>query len=185
MLEESDRLASLVDRLLTLSRAETRQARLASEPVDLRDLATDVIGHLGVLAEEKRQTLGVEGLAAPRARGDRELLRQALINLVDNAIKFTPAAGRIHIRLSETADEAICEIVDSGPGVPPEARARIFDRFFRAGGTEAGGTGLGLSIAKGAVEATGGRLMLEETGPGGSTFRIAMPKAVDSRRRAG
>jgi signal transduction histidine kinase len=185
MLEESDRLASLVDRLLTLSRAETRQAQLASEPVDLRELAADVIGHLGVLAEEKRQSLAIEGRDAPRALGDREVLREALINLVDNAIKFTPAAGEIRIRVSETADEALCDVIDSGPGIPADARPRIFDRFYRADGTEAGGTGLGLSIAKGAVEATGGRLTLQETGPRGSTFRIAMPKAADARRRAG
>jgi heavy metal sensor kinase len=188
MLEESDRLASLVDRLLTLSRAETRQAQLASEPVDLRELAADVIGHLGVLAEEKRQSLAIEGRDAPRALGDREVLREALINLVDNAIKFTPAAGEIRIRVSETADEALCDVIDSGPGIPADARPRIFDRFYRADGTEAGGTGLGLSIAKGAVEATGGRLTLEETGPhgsSGSTFRIAMPKASGVRRRAG
>lgn len=185
MLEESDQLASLVDRLLTLSRAETRQAQLASEPVDLRELATDVIGHLGVLAEEKRQSLEVEPGAAPRALGDRDVLRQALINLVDNAIKFTPAGGRVRIRLFETASEAICDVVDTGPGVAEDARAHIFDRFYRAENIEAGGTGLGLSIAKGGVEATGGRLTLEDTGPNGTTFRITMPTAAGARRRAG
>jgi heavy metal sensor kinase len=185
MLEESDRLASLVDRLLTLSRAETRQGQLVREPVDLRELANDVIGHLGVLAEEKRQSLGVEPGAAPQALGDRGVLRQALINLVDNAVKFTPAGGRIRIRLSETASEAICDVIDSGPGVSGDARTHIFDRFYRAEETEAGGTGLGLSIAKGGVEATGGRLTLEDTGPGGSTFRITMPIATAARRRAG
>jgi signal transduction histidine kinase len=120
----------------------------------------------------------VDAAARPRALGDREVLRQALINLVDNAIKFTPAGGQIRIRLSETADDAICEVIDSGPGVAADAQPRIFDRFYRAEGTEAGGTGLGLSIAKGAVEAGGGRLTLEATGPQGSTFRIAMPRAA-------
>ena len=185
MLEESDRLASLVDRLLTLSRAETRQAQLASEPVDLRELAADVISHLGVLAEEKRQSLEVEPGDAPQALGDRDVLRQALINLVDNAIKFTPAGGRIRIRLDDTSSEAICDVVDSGPGVAKEARVHIFDRFYRAEGIEAGGTGLGLSIAKGGVEASGGHLALEDTGPNGSTFRITMPKATAARRRVG
>jgi heavy metal sensor kinase len=185
MLEESDRLATLVDRLLTLSRAETRQATLASESVDLRELADHVVGHLGVLAEEKRQSIAVEAAGHPQALGDRHVLRQALINLLDNAIKFTPAGGRIVIRLTESGDEAFCDVIDSGPGVPEAARSRIFDRFYRAEGTDAVGTGLGLSIAKGAVEANGGRLTLEASGATGTTFRITMPKAAVARRRAG
>src|SRR5687768_4363021 len=131
MLEEADRLASLVDRLLTLSRAETGQAPLSRERVDLRELAEDVAGHLGVLAEEKRQTIVVEAADAPEAMADRLLLRQALINLVDNAIKFTPAGGRVRIRVSERSGEGLFDVIDSGPGVPPRDRARIFDRFYR------------------------------------------------------
>ena len=175
MLEEADRLASLVDRLLMLSRAETREGKLSREPVDLRALAEDAVAQLGVLAEEKRQAVTVEAGASPKAPGDRSLLRQAVINLVDNAIKFTPAGGRVRIRLSETADEARLDVSDSGPGIPPDARARIFDRFYRGDGVKEGGTGLGLSIARGAVEANGGRLTLEQSGPDGSTFRIAVP----------
>jgi heavy metal sensor kinase len=175
MLEEADRLASLVDRLLTLSRSETGQARLSREIVNLRELADEVAGHIGVLAEEKRQALLVEGAAAPSVLADRFALRQALINLVDNAIKFTPAGGRIRVRVGETATDAVFDVVDSGPGVSADARLRIFDRFYRGEGPEVAGSGLGLSIARGAVEASGGRLTLEETGPQGSTFRIAMP----------
>ncbi len=175
MLEEADRLASLVDRLLTLSRAETREAKLSREPVDLRELAEDVAGHLGVLAEEKGQTMTVEPLGAPVALADRGVLRQALINLVDNAIKFTPAGGSIRIRISETPADARFDVIDSGPGIGDEPRIRIFDRFYRGDGVDAVGTGLGLSIARGAVEANGGRLTLEQTGPDGSTFRISVP----------
>jgi heavy metal sensor kinase len=181
MLEEADRLASLVDRLLTLSRAETRQAVPAAEAVDLAELAEEVIGHLGVLAEEKGQTIAVEQDAAPVGQADRVGLRQAVINLVDNAIKFTPAGGHIRIRLSETPNLAIIDVIDSGPGVPPESRSRIFDRFYRVDGSPAVGTGLGLSIARGAVEAHGGHLTLESTGAGGSTFRIALPRAHATR----
>ena len=182
MLEEVDRLATLVDRLLTLSRAETHQSALTVEDVDLAALADEVIGHLGVLAEEKRQTITIEPETRPRARADRLVLRQAIISLVDNAIKFTPVGGRIRIRLSETPPDALIDVVDSGPGVPADARERIFDRFYRSDGTDAGGTGLGLSLAKGAVEALGGRLTLEHTGPRGSTFRIAVPKQVRSSK---
>ena len=186
MLEEADRLSSLVNRLLTLSRAETGQAQLARDVVDLERLADEVAGHLGVLAEEKGQSIVVDRRAQPEALGDRLVLRQALINLVDNAIKFTPAGGKVQIRLSETPREAVIDVVDSGPGIPAEGRARIFDRFYRAGdGGGTHGAGLGLSIAKGAVEANGGRLTLEASDATGTTFRITMPRQVHARRRAG
>jgi signal transduction histidine kinase len=182
MLEEVDRLATLVDRLLTLSRAETGQATLSIDTVDLRALAENCASHLGVLAEERSQTISIEGDGSPEALGDRLVLRQALISLVDNAIKFTPLGGTIRIRVSETPHDAIVDIIDSGRGIPEEARGRIFDRFYRADSAESGGTGLGLSIAKGAVEATGGRLTLESTGESGSTFRITMPNAGKGAR---
>ena len=109
-------------------------------------------------------------------------MRQALINLVDNAIKFSPSGGRIRIRVEEASGEAIVDVIDSGAGIEPSARERIFDRFYR--GTDSGtqGAGLGLSIAKGAVEATGGRLTLAMSGADGSTFRIALPRAARPRR---
>jgi heavy metal sensor kinase len=183
MLEEVDRLSQLVDRLLALSRAGMQHASFSLDTVDLAAVAEDVVSHLGVLAEEKGQTLTIEKASAPRARADRLLLRQALINLVDNAIKFTPAAGRIRIRLSETPSLAVIDVIDSGPGVPPDAQERIFDRFYRSDGNDAMGTGLGLSLARGGVEAIGGRLTLEQSGSDGSTFRITMPKQAGAAIR--
>jgi heavy metal sensor kinase len=189
MLEEVDRLATLVDRLLTLSRAETGQATLSVEEIDLRALAEDVAAHLGVLAEEKRQSIVVEEAGAPHASADRMAVRQALINLVDNAIKFSPVGGTIRVRLHEDARQAVVDVIDSGGGIEPASQGRIFDRFYRAGGADAetSGAGLGLSIAKGAVEANGGRLTLEYSGAGGSAFRIALRRAgrvQPARRRA-
>jgi heavy metal sensor kinase len=182
MLEEADRLASLVDRLLTLSRAETRQAKLSTDEFDVRELADEVADHLEVLAEEQGQSIEVEQVGTPQAYADRFVVRQALINLVDNAIKFSPSGGRIRIRVAEASGEAVADAIDSGAGIEPSARERIFDRFYR--GTDSGtqGAGLGLSIAKGAVEATGGRLTLATSGAGGSTFRIALPRAARARR---
>ena len=186
MLEEADRLASLVDRLLTLSRAETGQARLPADTFDLYDLAEDVARHLEVLAEEKRQSITVEHDGAARgwcdAYADRFAVRQALINLVDNAIKFTPAGGEIRLRVAEAGAEVLVDVVDNGRGIDPSVRARIFDRFYRAAETDTPGAGLGLSIAKGAVEANAGRLTLMASGPGGSTFRMTLPRGA--RRRA-
>ena len=110
MLEEVDRLATLVDRLLTWSRAETGQARMAQEVINLQVMAEEVSAHLGVLAEEKGQSLIVEQIGSPRALGDRLVLRQSLINLVDNAIKYTPSAGQIRIRVSESPTAAMIDV---------------------------------------------------------------------------
>jgi heavy metal sensor kinase len=182
MLEESDRLASLVDRLLAISRAESSPARGPREVLNLTQLAEEVAAHLGVLAEEKGQAITVSSPAPVYAMGDRVGLRQALINLVDNAIKFTPPGGAIQLIVADAAHRAVVDVVDSGPGIPLEARDRIFDRFFRADSLEKG-TGLGLSIAKGAVDSSGGRLTLEQSGLGGSTFRISLPKSVAAAQR--
>jgi signal transduction histidine kinase len=184
MLEEADRLASLVDRLLMLSRAETGQSKFSNDDIDLRALADEVATHLGVLAEEKKQTIAVECLGTPHARADRLVVRQAVINLVDNAIKFSPVGGRVRIRVADGARKVTLDVIDSGPGIDAEARTRIFDRFYRAATASgaAPGTGLGLSIAKGAVEANSGRLTLESAEPGACTFRVTLP-SLDRRAR--
>ena len=187
MLEEVDRLASLVDRLLRWSRAETGQTKLAQEVIDLRQLAEDVTAHLGVLAEEKQQSLLVEQSGAPRGIGDRQVLRQALIDLVDNAIKYTPAFGRIRVRVTERPAAVTIDVIDDGPGIPPELRSRIFSRYERGGQMPfgpIGGTGLGLSISRWAVEANGGKLTLEPDQGVGSTFRITLPRASKGMRPA-
>ena len=176
MLEETDRLAALVDRLLTLSRAEMPAETLATESVNLVELAEDVAGHLGVLAEEKGQSLSVDATGTPTAVVDRVVLRQALINLVDNAIKFTPQGGNVSIRVSGSDGRAILDVSDTGPGIPTDARERIFDRFYRGDEDASAGTGLGLSIAKGAVEANGGDLTLAHSNSDGTTFRITLAR---------
>ena len=179
MLEEVDRLARLVDRLLMLSRADTGQSKLSTDIVDLSELADEVAAQLGVLAEEKQQSITLERTGAPRWTGDRLVLRQALLNLVDNAIKYSPVGGRITIRVAEFPAAAVVEVSDTGPGIPEELQSRIFDRFYRLDKSRSrdnGGTGLGLSIAKWAVEVNGGQLTLEKTNGVGSTFRITLPQ---------
>jgi heavy metal sensor kinase len=178
MLEEVDRLAGLVDRLLTLSRAETGVATRSIEPIALKDLADAIVADLAVLAEEKSQQLVIEAHGSPRGVGDRLMLRQALINLVDNAIKFAPTGTAVVIRIVESVSHAVIDVVDRGPGIPVAAREHIFDRFFRASSAPAdvAGTGLGLSIAKSAVETSGGTLTLEHSDQQGTTFRITLPR---------
>ena len=177
MLEEVDRLSQLVDRLLALSRAETRQATVRarhgrSSPPRRR---CGVSSRRAGGGETDRRSRS-RGSASPRVRADRLVLRQALINLVDNAIKFTPAIGT---RPDTSVRDAVAGRRGRHrlwTGRPDHAREHIFDRFYRIDGSEVVGTGLGLSLARGGVEAIGGRLTLEQTGPEGSTFRIAIPR---------
>jgi len=177
MLEEADRLGRLVDSLLMLSRADAGQVKLALERVDLVELAREVTNHLGVLAEEKRQSLSVEAAAPVYATVDRLVLRQAVINLVDNAIKYSPKGGCVRVIVQDQPHGPILEVRDTGPGIGKEHRERIFDRFYRvdkARSRELGGTGLGLAIARWAVEAHGGCIDLESEEGKSSTFRIAL-----------
>jgi len=178
MLEEVDSLSRLVDRLLLLSRAETGDALLSRESVNLTALVGEVVAQLEVLAEEKSQSIVIEGSTTAHWTGDRMVLRQALINLVDNAIKYTQPGGRIVIRVVELGKNKVIDVVDNGPGIAEELRSRVFDRFYRVDKSrsrENGGTGLGLAIAKSAVEVQGGTLSLEPSSGVGSVFRITLP----------
>jgi heavy metal sensor kinase len=177
MLEEADRLGRLVDSLLTLSRADVGQVKLTLEHVDLAELARDVVTHLGVLAEEKRQSILVETTAPVYATVDRLVLRQAVINLLDNAIKYSPEGGRVRVIVRDQSQGPTLEVIDVGPGIEVEHQEHIFDRFYRvdkARSRELGGTGLGLAIARWAVEAHGGRIELESADGQGSLFRIRL-----------
>jgi heavy metal sensor kinase len=177
MLEEVDRLTRLTDELLTLARADAGEAKLRREPVDLGALAREVAGHLSVLAEEKEQRLEVE-VAPVVVPGDRTVLRQALVNLVVNAIKYSP--GRTRIRIDggrRGGDFAFLEVSDEGPGIAPEHQERLFERFYRVDKSRSrdmGGTGLGLALVRWAAEAHGGRVELETEVGRGSTFRIVV-----------
>jgi signal transduction histidine kinase len=181
MLEEVDRLALLVDRLLMLSRADTGESKLSRDVVDLHILAQEIAEQLGVLAEEKDQSIQLRLEDVPRWIGDRMVLRQALLNLVDNAIKYSPTGGAIEIRVAQSGDQTVIDVSDTGPGIPVELQSRIFDRFYRvdkARSRENGGTGLGLAIAKWAVEVNGGHLTLEPDSGTGSCFRISLPQTA-------
>jgi heavy metal sensor kinase len=188
MLEEVDRLVCLIARILTLSRVDSGQAMLSRDVIDVRELADDVAAQLGVLAEEKRQTIEVTGTGRPDCVADAMLLRQALTNLVDNAIKYSPDGGRIGIHVSASPSAATIDINDAGPGIAPAGQAHIFDRFYRAAPSDSTtGAGLGLSIAKWAIEAIGGQLTLVNAHGAGCTFRMTLPRAAgrrDERLRA-
>lgn len=178
MLEEVDRLARLVEQLLMLSRADAGQVKLRQERVDLAELAQEVVEHLGVLAEEKRQVIRVEETGAVPTQVDRLVLRQALVNLCDNAIKYGPEGSSIRVAVRAEDQSAILEVEDHGAGIPKECQKHIFERFYRvdkARSRQFGGAGLGLSIARWAVEVQGGRIELESEEGKGSIFRIVLP----------
>ena len=186
MLEEVDRLTRLTDELLILARADAGEARLHLEGLDLGELAREAAGHVSVLAEEKEQVLEVAAGDPVLVQGDRVALRQALVNLVVNAIKYSPERSPIRLRAGRRGDTAFVEVADEGPGIAPEHRERLFERFYRVDKSrsrEMGGTGLGLALVKWAVEAHGGQLELDSEVGRGSTFRIVLPAAASAGGR--
>jgi len=136
------------------------------------------------LAEEKRQQIDIAGNANLLVSVDRLILRQAIVNLLDNAIKYSPAGSQILVRVKSGGDRQILlEVIDQGPGIPSEHQPHVFDRFFRvdkARTREWGGAGLGLSITRWAVEIHGGEITLESEEGKGSTFRVSLPLVKDS-----
>jgi heavy metal sensor kinase len=179
MLEETTRLTKLVDSLLTMSRADAGRVQLHLAEVCLLDLVKESTSLLEVLAEEKEQTLRVEGDENVRVMADRTILRQALVNLIDNAVKYSPVKGEIRVRVTNNGQDALIEVEDNGPGIPPEHQDRIFERFYRvdkARTRAAGGSGLGLSITKWAVTVHKGSIAAQSSPGSGSTFRIRLPK---------
>ena len=185
MLEEADRLARLVDGLLTLTRADAAASLPNRERLDLAALTKEVVAFLLVLAEEKQQMLRVDIREEVHVEGDRWMLRQAIINVIDNAINYSPPTAAIHIVVRRAEQNgAVIEVIDEGPGISEEHRAKVFERFYRIDrdrSSQTGGTGLGLAIARWAVEANGGKIELETEQGKGSTFRIVLPNRGDSK----
>jgi heavy metal sensor kinase len=179
MLEEAGRLTRLVESLLAIARADSGQIQLARTGILVLPFAREVGSLLEVLAEEKGQRLSIQGDETARVQADRAILRQILINLFDNAIKYSPAGGRISVRVLPSGGQTVSiEVEDSGPGISTEHRDRVFDRFYRVDegrSRDAGGAGLGLAIAKWGAEAHGGCLELACPPDGGCIFRLSLP----------
>jgi heavy metal sensor kinase len=178
MLEEVNRLTRLVESLLTMSRADAGQIQLQRTTVGVLDLAKESAALLEVLAEEKHQTIVVDGAPSLTVRGDRLILRQALINLIDNAVKYSPPGGSIEVRVRAMSKDVLIEVQDSGPGIPEEHADKVFQRFYRidkARTRAEGGTGLGLSIVEWAVSVHGGKVELMRDATPGCTFVIHLP----------
>ncbi|MCC7478680.1 PAS domain-containing protein [bacterium] len=179
--DQTQRLSAIVSDLLTISRIESGGTEMEREALDLRDVARDCERLLSPAAEAKRICLSVDiPEQAVRVLGDREALRQALSNLVDNAVKYTPEGGQVWLRVRVEERMAVAEVQDTGIGISPQDQQRIFERFYRvdkARSRELGGTGLGLSIVKHITLALGGRVGLDSSLGKGSTFRMELPLA--------
>jgi signal transduction histidine kinase len=205
-LEEIDRLTRLIDRILTLARAEAGQIKLARAPVDLTELAHRLVEQLEPIAAAKSIDLRCEPAPAPSGpaasgaaashavasgamaagtaaapvvvQGDAGWLERLLLNLVDNALKFTPDEGRVVIRVARDGDHARVEVEDTGMGLSPEDAQRVFERFFRADASRSSvteGAGLGLSLVQWIAEQHRGTVSVRSRPGEGSTFTVTLP----------
>jgi two-component system OmpR family sensor kinase len=177
---ETARLSQIVESLIAMAQMDSTAGKRAHLAVDLHQLATETIEQIRLLADEKdiaiAQPSGVHALAA----GDRDRLKQVLVNLLDNAIKYTRPGGRISVSVLEIGDRVVLAVSDTGVGIAPSDIPLIFDRFYRVA-TDRGevGAGLGLAIVKSICAAHGGQVTVESAAGAGSTFRIELPRAKD------
>jgi heavy metal sensor kinase len=178
MLEEINQLTTLVDSLLLLSRADAGQIPLNLDVFPIAEIMKDAAGLLETLMEEKKQRFALEADETILVRGDRLILRQAAINILHNAVKFTPSGGNITARILCERSSILLSVTDSGPGVPIEHLSKVFDRFYRVDVSRSEpnkGAGLGLSIAQWAARAHKGEIGLSPAQGGGCTFWIRLP----------
>lgn len=187
MLGSADDLLALVDELLEMSRIQAGHLALDLGPMDLASEVKEAVTRLATLADRKHQHLSwmaPEGL--PQLTGDSRRIRQVLVNLINNAIKFTPDGGTIEVKVMQDDGWIRCEVKDTGVGIAPGDQERIFQRFTQVDTSytrEKGGTGLGLAISKALIEAHGGRIGVQSKPRKGSIFWFTLPGGKPSGRR--
>ncbi|NMN56710.1 two-component system sensor histidine kinase TctE [Xanthobacter sp. SG618] len=177
--ESTRRLARLAAQLLTLSRAEPGSRRPRDEDIDLAQSARQVLEGLAHLAVERDIDLGLDVNAPAVTRGDGAMMREAVVNLVENALRYTPKGGSVTVTVDggagKAGPEAVLVVEDSGPGIPPEERDKVFERFYRVPGTPGEGSGIGLSIVREVVDGAGGVLILGTAAAGGLRVEMRLP----------
>ena len=150
-------------------------------PLDVAPIVQESGRQLLILAGAKGLRSTVEPVESAWVLGDRDALRQLLLILIDNAVKYTPAPGSVRLGVRRSGDDAVIEVADTGIGIAPEDQQRIFERFYRADPARSGnGAGLGLAIARWLVDAQGGRIEVESAPGRGSVFRVLLPLSVDA-----
>ena len=187
-LEEVDHMSQIVNDLLFLSKADMGEIQLQRNRIDLAQLVTEVHAQAKMIAMAKDIEVSMSTDSHVVVIGDRLRLRQLLLNLVDNAVKYTPEGGEMVISLESNDSQVKLRVLDNGIGISPEDQPHIFDRFFRvdkARSREAGGSGLGLSICKWIIEAHGGEISVESEPGKGSTFTVTLPVAPPEEELTG
>src|SRR5579859_7474918 len=178
--EETSRLIKIVEDLFTLSRADAGQYQLSLEEVYLEEVVADCAHSARTLAREKNIELQVDAAAECPVEGDEPLLRRMILNLLDNAIKYTAAGGRVTVACQAGTADCEVHVTDTGSGIPEDLQARVFERFFRADPARSrtareGGAGLGLSIAQWIAQVHHGKLALVQSDAHGSHFAVYLP----------
>jgi len=177
ILEECARMKALSDNLLNLARGELGSISVRRERLDLRRIIEEVVRRFGLQAEEKHVRLTEHLEPVPEISGDAVKLSWVVSNLIGNALRYTPEGGQINVAARPIDSKVRLEVLDSGPGIPPEIREHIFERFaqYGRGGVEKGSAGLGLAIAKDIVAAHGGRIFVDSNPGAGSRFVVELP----------
>lgn len=176
VLTELQNMQDIFQSLLSLGQAEAGSMKIRKKPLDLSQLLEDIVELYGPLAEDKGQIFEAHIPSKLMIEGDRQLLAQALSNLLDNAVKYVPEGGKITLNAEIKNDKAEVQLEDSGPGIPHEMRKKVFDRFVRVDPSRTlPGTGLGLSLVKAFIELHQGHIFLSESKLGGTLFTIQLP----------
>jgi len=184
-LEELDRLTQMINQLLTLARAEAGEIRLGENPVDLSELVASLGEQMEPVAASSQIKLQVQPAESIVIRGDAEWLERVVLNLLDNAIKFTQEGGRIEVSMAAEGQDAVLRVSDTGIGIPTEAQPHIFERFYRAEPSrskQVEGVGLGLALVKWIVDRHRGRIEVESRAGEGSCFTVRLPLAGTAGR---
>lgn len=177
-LEETQRMSRIVESLLTISRLDAGEMKMEKTPLDLAELAASTAGEMTLLAEEKSIRLRTHAPAEVYIEGDRTRLQQVIVNLIDNAIKYTQAGGEIEVSVGREGSSAVFAVSDNGPGIAAYALPHLFERFYRADKARSrasGGAGLGLSIVKAICAAHNAEVRVSSQEGRGCSFRVELP----------
>ncbi|KQU66148.1 MULTISPECIES: ATP-binding protein [unclassified Rhizobacter] len=179
--EGLSRSRALLEQLLSLARAQARPAgdAVPQPPVALHEVVREVVSDLVAMAEAGNVDLGVTRLDAVQVAGTPVDLHTLVRNAVDNAVRYTPPGGRVDVSIERDGAQALLRVDDTGPGIPPDQRERVFDAFYRVVGTQPTGSGLGLSIARGIAQRLGGQIALGNAPAGGLRFEYRQDRCKD------
>jgi len=173
----SGKLARLAEQLLTLSRAEPGSRRPRTDRIDMTEAARHVLETHAPAAIKRGIDLGLDETGPVPVIGDGTMLREMIVNLVDNALRYTPEGGTVTVKLATLDSEALLTVCDDGPGIPAEEREHVFERFYRLPGAAEDGSGLGLAIVREVVENAGGSVTLGDGPAGGLVVEVRLPLA--------